>query len=145
MFRKTTILAAFAASAMLAAASGSTTPGTTAGTESPNAGSVASALPNTVGVSLNQPRGARGDTVNWRVRFTANGQPVSNMPVAFFWRSDSQGLTPIATDRTGSRGIAGTSFRIPRNPGQDNVVLVAVTGGGPFTEVVEQRIAIAPR
>lgn len=145
MLRNTIALAAFAATAMLAAASASIPADSAGALATQGSAPVASSVPGTTGISLNQPRGARGDMVDWRVKFTAKGQPVGNTPVAFFWRSDAQGLTPIGTDRTGPRGIARIHFRIPRNPGQDNVYLVAVTGGGPFNAVVEQRIAIAAR
>jgi hypothetical protein len=145
MLRNTIALAAFASTAMLATASVCVPVDGVAAPATQGSAPVESSIPGTTGVSLNQPRGARGQTVDWRVKFTAAGQPVGDMPVAFFWRSDIQGLTPITTVHTGPRGIAKMHFRIPRNPGQDNVYLVAVSGGGPFTSVVEQRIAIAAR
>jgi len=92
--------------------------------------------------SMNNPAGRRGQIVSWRVRLTANGRPVANTPLAVTWRSDARSdraLSPACTD---AQGYATITFCIPTNVNDDNVILTAISGGGPFTTRLSQRVAI---
>lgn len=95
--------------------------------------------------SANMPGGTRGDVVTWRVRLMANGQPVAGVPVAFTSRSDGYRTRTEGVAFTDHNGFAQLRFRIPTNVNADNVILGAISGGGPFISVAEQRVAIGRR
>ena len=102
----------------------------------------ASPVRNSRLASTNTPTGLRGDVVTWRVRLTANGHPVVGVPIAFTSRSSGYGTRSEGTGFTDHNGYATLSFRIPTNVNADNVILTAVSGGGPFTAITEKRVAI---
>ena len=102
----------------------------------------ASPVRNSRFTTIAHPQGVRGQVANWRIRLTANGHPVANCPVAVTWQSNIRSATPLPAVRTDANGYATISFRIPTNVNDDNVILTAISGGGPYTAVITQRVAI---
>jgi hypothetical protein len=105
----------------------------------------ASPVRNSRLITTNTPTGLRGDVVTWRVRLTANGHPVAYVPIAFTSRSSGYATRSEGTGFTDHNGYATLTFRIPTNVNADNVILTAISGGGPYTTIVEQRVAIGRR
>ncbi|MFN5946381.1 MAG: hypothetical protein ACK5Q4_11965 [Phycisphaerae bacterium] len=105
----------------------------------------ASPVRNSRLTSTNTPTGLRGDVVTWRVRLMANGHPVAYVPIAFTSRSSGYATRTEGTGFTDHNGYATLSFRIPTNVNADNVILTAISGGGPYTTIVEQRVSIGRR
>ncbi len=77
-------------------------------------------------VSQSSPAGARGQTVGWSVKVTANGVSLPSKTIVFTWTSDFR-KTPqaISSTTTDANGIAKMTFRIPTDARDDNVILNA--------------------
>ncbi len=135
------VLAVATLPALLFAAAGVTAVGSL--TVGPGA-AIAEASPvrNSRFSTASAPQAARGHIATWRIRLTANGHPVANCPVAVTWQSNIRSATALPSVRTDANGYATISFRVPTNVREDNVILTAISGGGPFTAVISQRVAI---
>ncbi len=105
----------------------------------------ASPVPNTKIVSISEPAGPRGRPVIWRIRLkgdNGNGPPLAGVPVTFISRSSASGPRAIGVATTDSNGYANLYYTVPTSTRETNIVLTAVTGGGPFTAVRETAVTI---
>lgn len=102
---------------------------------------------SSTGMTANDPKGLRGDTITYRVQLTSGGAALKNQPIYFYDCSDARpywcykGLT--CTDAS---GYARLTYRIPTSVWEDNVYLLGSFYGSsaysPSSKATRIRIGI---